>query len=93
MARTKVKNPKTDAFVTYNEPLDTFEPEEDEIGRREVETAEGEQFTIVSKDPYALWEIKNRTNKVPKQLEGLYTSVSEAQRAIDSYVTAKNFKG
>lgn len=90
--KVKTKNPKTDDFITTNQRIE-YEPEDDEMGRRIVEVDGEEKFTVVQKDPFALWYIKNKSNKVPKQLSGMFTSIGEAEKAINSFVNAKNYKG
>lgn len=85
MVKTKIRNPKVE-----EDNYQDFEPESDEMGRRQI-VAEDESFTIIQSDRYALWSIKRDGigGPLPKQLEGQYTSVHAAEQAIKVYVGQK----
>lgn len=79
---TKMQNPKTDG----NEDIAKDIPvKDDQIGMRLV-TVDTKDYVIRSFDPYALWKIQPLKGKLPKALEGAFTSPTEAERAIARYV-------
>ena len=82
----KRSNPKTDGFI--GDPEEVFE--EDQMGVRHLEAEDGSQWTIVQRDPFALWEIRNKKGgKMPEKLSGAYTSVDNAEKAIQFYLNGK----
>jgi hypothetical protein len=82
----KKSNPKQDGFV--GNPDEVFE--EDQMGVRLIETKDKSQWVIVQREPFALWEIKNRKGGVvPTPLSGAYTETLLAEKAIEKYVNDK----
>ena len=73
-----IKNPKTEGF---EDVLEIFDEEEDEIGSRYVKIGEKE-YKFVFKDPHGLCFINVKKGRLPDELSGAYTSVQEAERAI-----------
>ena len=60
-------------------------------------TVEGYLFSAVCKDPYGFWTVKLNTQgkatPQPEEMKGVYfTSLTEAQKAIDAYVAKKTNK-
>ena len=76
------KNPKT-----FNIDLGyELEPETNESGRRTYETEKG-TFHAIMTDPFGHFHfISHDGKKVPKELQGIYTSVRECERAINSFL-------
>lgn len=87
MSKTKMINPKTD-----DSGLRDFEADENEIGRRVVETEEGVTYTLKTTDPYGLVHIIPSRGVLPDMLKGQYTAPGEAQTAIESYLRMKGQK-
>lgn len=78
-------NPRTDGMEDFRE----FDPDEGEIGRRTIETTDGQTFTTKSFDPYGLVKIEVSKGKLPEQLKGVFTSHFEADKAIEAYLATK----
>lgn len=80
------KNPKIE-----EDNYPDYEPEEDEMGRRQIIAEDGESFTIVQLQRFALWEIKrdNVGGPLPEALKGSFTSVHSAELAIKVYLGQK----
>lgn len=58
-----------------------FDLEAPEITERTIS-----KFKVKSHDPYGFWKIsKDGGGSVPKVLDGAYTSLSEAEKAIVAY--------
>jgi len=93
-----IVNPMTDG----NEDLREDEPEgEKEIitrssvtsgmtigiatGIRHV-TVGDRQFKFTRRDPFGFWYISTSKGRLPDSLTGVYTSVSEAEKAVTTYV-------
>lgn len=63
--------------------------ERDEPKERKV-TQDGTTAVIYPIDPHGFWRVKIEKQKVqPKEFEGCYTSVHEAQKAVLTYFNAK----
>ena len=82
---SNIKNPKTEGFEDF-ELFDTSDTEEDdnEIGSRWMEHG-GKEYKFVFKDPYGHCFVQVKKGRVPDDLNGAYTSVQEAERAVYQY--------
>lgn len=80
---SKLKNPKTD-----DSGLKDFEPDEGETGRRVLDTG-NVSYTFKTYDPYGLVRISPSNGRLPKELEGQYTSPGTAEKAIEAYLASK----
>lgn len=80
-----IKNPKTD---NYDGEFHEFD-EDEVMGVREV-TVNDSRFVVKQKNPFALWEIGTMSGPLPKDLEGLYTSISIAEAAIERYINKRD---
>lgn len=59
--------------------------EKDEIGMRLI-TIDTDQFEVKAHDPYGFWTVRVKNGKkTPPELQGHFTSVSEAERHIRAY--------
>ena len=83
MVKTKTRNPKTDGETIDLEQ--ELEDEPDMMALRIVETKD-RSFKVVQHNPYALWKIKPDHGPLPEALSGLYTSINDAEFAIERYV-------
>lgn len=64
------------------------DPERDEPKERKL-TQDGVTAVIYPIDPHGFWRIKVEKKKVqPKEFEGCFTSVHEAQKAVLTYFNA-----
>lgn len=78
-------NPRVDGA----EPFRDFDPDENETARRFIEAENGMKFTTKVFDPYGLVRVQVDKGKLPQELSGQYTSLSEAEMAIEAYLRAK----
>lgn len=81
---TVVKNARDEDFE--HKSIERLKPDDDEVMGIRVITAGNREFTVKAHDRYSLWHIKPKKGPVPKELSGQYTSVEQAQRAIEIYV-------
>lgn len=82
-----LRNPKTDGNEDLL-PSDEDTPEEQTAFR--VVTVENRNFKVIATDPYGLWHIEPSEGRIPKVLEGEFTSPAEAENAIKAYMAAKS---
>jgi len=82
MTPLKKNNPRSDNYV-FDKDLE--EVVEDQIGVRSFEHPDGRKFVVRCKDPYGHWHISPRKGPVPAALKGAYTSVLDAELAIQRY--------
>lgn len=78
-----VHNPRRE-----NSPFKDTELKEDETAVRIIEDNSKEIFTIRCTDPFGFWKIQAKKGKIPRRLEGVWTTSKDAERAIESYLSA-----
>lgn len=87
----KTTNPRTDGVI--GEFMDL---EQEDMSSRlvEVETKNGkiQKFTVVQDGQFALWRVVPSKGPVPLELDGRYTSVAQAEQAIQTYVSNRDGK-
>jgi len=75
-----ITNPRTDG-----ETVEEFD--EDTAGKRYITTTTGQKFVAVSDMQFGLWTVKPaKGGHTPAQLQGRFTSISEAEKAIHNYI-------
>ena len=83
------KNPKTDGFDGAFKELS-----DDEMATRTIELPNKEgkmqSFTISQDGQFALWKVIPSKGKVPQELEGRYTTVGAAEKAIAAYIAKRD---
>lgn len=64
--------------------IEDDEPEDDDLVIRKQLVG---KYITVLKDPYMLWEIRSAVPglPVPKELQGCFTTIGFAEKAIESY--------
>ncbi len=77
----KKSNPKTDGFIGEFEQLS-----EEQTGIRILETEDGKRFDVISEDPHGLFRIISKKGRLPERLEGHWTSLYLAEKAIERYL-------
>lgn len=80
----KVRNPRVEGASV--EPYGEYQPEEKEMGRREIEI-EGRTFICVATLPFGFFQIKSaQGGPTPAELKGNWMTVHDCQRAITTYM-------
>jgi hypothetical protein len=51
------------------------------------------KINITRHDPFGFWRISYQRGAVPSQLDGQYTSIEEARRAVEAYLAEKGRTG
>lgn len=84
----KIRNPAVEGGDV--EPFGEYEPEEGEMGRREIEV-QGRKFICVASLPFGFFTIKiAQGGPVPSELKGNWMTVHDCKRAIASYMGKLN---
>jgi hypothetical protein len=65
-----------------------FDPSRDQPNQREY-TVGNNKLRLRRQDPYGFWTVSYERGAAPDVLSGQYTSVSEAEKAIQSYLDSK----
>ena len=85
------KNPKTDGFEAEFKELS-----DDQMGMRIVELpnkdGKPQTFNVIQEGQFALWKVVPAKGKVPEELSGKYTSIKQAELAIQAYVNKRDGK-
>ena len=71
------------------ELMDNINSENKDDVNLRFRTFGGKEFRFDRKDPYGMIEIKQTDGYVPKDLEGVYTSWTQAYRAAETYALAR----
>lgn len=66
-------------MTTYEDLGDVVDP------RSRTITYKGTTFNVFASDPYGLWTVKIPKKQTPVALQGSYTSLDEAEKAIILY--------
>ena len=83
------KNPKTDGFDG-----EFKEYQDDQMAMRTIELPNKDgkiqSFTISQDGQFALWKVIPSKGKVPGELDGRYTTVGAAEKAIAAYIAKRD---
>lgn len=61
----------------------------DEIGLRII-TVDSNVYETRAHDPYGFWTVKCKGKKTPDELQGRFTTLNEAEKAIRGYAAKAN---
>lgn len=66
--------------------LTNFEQTKEDEGKVKFRTHDGQIFKLYCTDPYGFWYIKPIKGMTPEKLSGSYTSLNQAERALEGYM-------
>lgn len=85
----KTLNPKTDGVSAAFKEL-----QDDEMATRLVEVPgkdnKTEKYNIMQESASTLWFVKSNKGSLPEALSGKFTSVFEAEKAIQAYISKRD---
>ncbi len=73
--------------------LDDFPDLEKDASNEWEIPLEKNKLRIVKKEPYSFWGFSYERGPIPKELEGVWTSPSDAKKAALYYLKSKKYKG